>query len=155
VFPGDPDYYDNWVVNGPNSDWIARNAGTPNNGLGTYTRTFDLTGFDLSSVSIAGSWAIDDIGTLSLNGHEISSLLAPGPSAWATLTPFSVAAGSPFLNQGLNTLTITITASDNSLEGVRLEGALSETTTAVPEPSAMLLAGLGLLGMAPMVRRQK
>ena len=136
--PADPE----WMANGPNSDWITRNANTTANGLGTYTRVFDLSGLDLSTVSIHGSWAIDDRGTLSLNGHQLAQL----PNLrWDALAPFSVAPGASFLNPGLNTLAITITSTDTYLEAVRLQGGVS----VVPEPSAilMLLAGLIVIFM--------
>ena len=113
-----------WLADGPNSDWIARNANVTNNGAAPYTfnRTFDLAGYNLSSVLISGGWTIDDGGTLSLNGNQIAAL---GANNWGTLNSFSVPAGSAFLNQGLNTLTITITTSDEFLEAVRLEGGVT------------------------------
>ena len=144
VYPDNPDWFHGtgpadpeWMANGPNSDWIARNANTSANGLGTFTRAFDLSGLDLSNVSIHGAWAIDDRGTLSLNGHQLAAL----PNLrWDALTPFSVTPGASFLNPGLNTLTITITSTDTYLEAVRLEGGVS----VVPEPNTifMLIGGL-------------
>jgi len=145
VYPDNPDWFHGtgpadpeWMANGPNSDWIARNANTSANGLGTFTRTFDLSGLDPSNVSIHGAWAIDDQGTLSLNGHQLAAL----PNLrWDALTPFSVAPGASFLNPGLNTLTIKITSTDTYLEAVRLEGGVS----VVPEPSMVLMLMAGLI----------
>lgn len=147
VFPDNADWFHGtgpndpaWLPNGPGSNWIARDPHTSANGLGTYTRVFDLSGLDLSTVSITGAWAVDDVGTLSLNGNQIGQL----PNLrWDALTPFSIAPGSPLLHQGQNQLTIAITSSDNYLEGVRLEGSVS----IVPEPSAalMLVAGFILI----------
>ena len=119
------DWYSGWVADGPTSDWIARNANIANNGPAlpyTFYRTFNLTGYNLADVSISGSWAVDDAGTLSLNGHPIASL---GSGNYGSLSSFSVPAGSAFLNPGLNTLTITITSSDENLEGVRLVGSVT------------------------------
>jgi hypothetical protein len=145
VFPNNADWFHGtgpndpaWLANGPDSNWVARDPNTSANGLGMYTRVFDLTGLDLSQVSITGAWAIDDRGTLSLNGHQIGEL----PNLrWDALTPFSVASGSPILNQGQNELTISITNTDNYLEAVRLEGAVS----VVPEPSAAFMLVVGLI----------
>ena len=63
VFPGSPDWgppgggETGWVANDNNSDWIARDASTPyqSQGIATYSfyRTFDLTGYDLSTVIIS------------------------------------------------------------------------------------------------------
>jgi hypothetical protein len=144
VVPSSADWGPTWVNDGPNSNWIARNANVTDNGPAPYTfsTTFNLTGSNLAQVSLAGSWTIDDGGTLNLNGNQIGSL---SRGAWVTLNPFSVAAGSPFLNQGLNTLSITITDSDRGLEGVRLEGLVMGVAGAVPEPSTLVLGGTSLL----------
>lgn len=146
VFPDNADWTDGlsgpWVPNGPNSNWIARDANDPyGNGRGTYTRVFDLSALDPAMVAIEGKWSIDDHGFLSLNGHQISALNEGRP--WTSLHSFSIPAGSPFFNPGLNTLTITINETDTFLEAIRLEGAVS----AVPEPDAafMLVAGLIVL----------
>jgi hypothetical protein len=149
---GWPDW--EWFSDGPNSDWIARNANLFSNGYAPYTfyRTFDLSGYDLASASISGFWAIDDDGELSLNGNVISSLSEPNPQNWNTLHSFDVSAGSSYLNQGLNTLAITMTYSDNGVEGVRLEGYVS----AVPEPSVFVaLLSMGVAVLAFYARRQR
>ena len=137
VAPGGADWSAGyWQADGPNSDWIARNANLRNNGAAPYKfyRTFDLTGYNLSNVSISGSWAIDDTGTLNLNGHQIASLSADN------LTNFSLPTGSPFLNQGLNTLSITMTSDDQNLEAVRLEGSVTvgPLTTAITPATATI-----------------
>ena len=54
VTPSNADWYSGWVANGPNSDWIAWDPNTSANGLGIYTRTFNLSGYNLSTVSISG-----------------------------------------------------------------------------------------------------
>ncbi len=115
------------------------NADLANNGAAPYSfyRTFDLTGYNLAAVTLSGAWAIDDAGTLNLNGHQIASL---GGGNTGALNSFSIAAGSPFLNPGLNTLSITITSDDQSLEGVRFEGSVST----VPIPATSLFSGFTL-----------
>ncbi len=136
------DWYGGWVADGPNSDWIARNANVSNNGPAPYTfyRTFDLTGYNLADVSIAGAWTVDDGGTLYLNGHAIASL---NSGSWGSLNDFAIPAGSPFLNAGLNTLSITITQSDENFEGVNLEGSVNTSTTLALNAStgSWILAG--------------
>ena len=134
------DFYSGWIGDGPNSDWIARNANITNNGPApyTFTRTFDLTGYNLADVAISGAWTVDDGGTLNLNGHQIASL---GSGNWGMLDSFSVPAGSPYLNQGLNTLTITITESDDYLEGVNLEGNVTATPVTINLSTSSLAEG--------------
>lgn len=135
------DWYSGWLGNGPNSDWIALDANTNNNGQAPYTfsTTFNMTGYDLSTASLSGSWAIDDGGTLSLNGNSLGTL---GSGQWGALTAFS-APSSDFVS-GVNTLSITITDSDFNLEAVRLQGSVSASPlgTATPEPASLTLMGL-------------
>jgi hypothetical protein len=145
VFPNNADWYGGWVPNNTSStgsDWIARNANVADNGPAPYSFffTFDLA--DTTGASISGGWAIDDQGTLDLNGHQVSSL---GSGAWGGLTAFSDSNASDFVT-GLNTLEITITADDRFLEGVDLNGTLTGDVGAAPEPGTWLLmaGGLGL-----------
>ncbi|MGD0828983.1 MAG: PEP-CTERM sorting domain-containing protein [Desulfobaccales bacterium] len=140
------------MANGPDSNWIGITANKTNNGPAPYSfqYTFNLSSFVLSTVSLSGSWTIDDEGTLSVNDHVISTL---GNGNWVSLDNFSLAAGSGLLNQGLNTLDINMTSDDQYLEGGRLEGSI--TGTQVPEPCTMLLLGSGLAGLAGFRSRFK
>ncbi|HWB55149.1 MAG TPA: hypothetical protein VG722_13185 [Tepidisphaeraceae bacterium] len=150
VFSNNADWFGGWLSNGPNSDWIARRANVTDNGPAPYSfaRTFSLTGYDLSSVTISGSWTLDDQGTLSINGHQISSL---GNSNWGSMHSFTVPNAD--LVQGTNSLVITITSDDRFLEGVRLEGLVTGTA-AVPLPAAAY-GGLTLLGLLSIRSRKQ
>lgn len=142
-----------WAANGPNSDWICIDPTTLHNAPVipyTYYRTFNLAASELATAAISGFWGIDDAGEVRLNGTSIST----SPGDYAVTTPFSVAAGSSLFLAGPNTLTITMTASDNFWEAVRLEGTL--TGVAVPTPAAFVGGGalLGLLGARRLIRRK-
>lgn len=144
VTPSNPDWFAFWPANDAGSAWIAKDpASNGTNGLGTYSRVFDLTGADLSTVQLTGTWTVDDQGPLALNGHVIAAL---GWNEWQTgFRAFSVTDRSWF-NSGLNTLTISITTTDTFFEGVRLSGSVS-AAAAVPVPpgaaaGALLLGGL-------------
>ncbi len=140
VFPNNADW-GNWPADGPTSDWIARDANAARQGTApyTFTRTFDLTGYDLATVSLAGQWGVDDTGTLAVNGHMIDT----ETDGWNRFTPFVVAGAGGFLNQGLNTLTMTITASDNNIDGVRLDALLTTSAGLAAVVGSGITVGAG------------
>lgn len=130
-----------WPVNGPNSSWIAVDPDSVSgNGLMIFTRTFWVNTPATASIS-AGLWAIDDNGTLGLNGTIISSLSAP--TAYTQLNPTGTGSGD-FVH-GWNTLTMTTTSTDNFYEASRLEGYV--IGAGVPEPSTWAMMALGFFGL--------
>lgn len=156
VQSNDLDWSRSWLADGPDSDWITSNATVWTNGnpLPTYQIQFYLS--DTVGASFSGSWTIDDAGSISLNGHQIGSL---GIVSWGSLTPIG---GTPSadLVAGLNTLSISLSISDNFLEGVRFQGLVSgdgaSFTAPVPEPSSLVLfaAVVAGLGIAALRRRR-
>jgi hypothetical protein len=148
----DADWYGGWLPNGLDSSWIAPDPFIADNGPApyTFTRTFDLTGYDLSSVALSGLWTIDDEGTLALNGTTIATL---GDGNWGSLNAFTVAGTGAVFNQGLNTLTITMTYDDQYLEAVRLQGLVTGNQTTIPEPATWVLFGLGAAAVGVLRRR--
>lgn len=160
VFPGNGDYYGDWVANDQQGDWVAFDPNNlDHNATATFIRTFDLTGQNLADVYMQGLWTIDDVGYLALNGNLIDSLSgAPRTS----LHSFFVPAGSPFFQPGINVLTITITWTDVFYEGARLESGVAPPPPPpppppgqVPEPSALGLLGTGLTAIGVVVRRRR
>jgi hypothetical protein len=147
VTPSDADWYGGWVPNSLSSSWVAYDPGNCcDNGLGDYTTTFTLNAGDLATANITGAWTLDDSGVLLLNGNQIATL---GDGNWGALSPFAIAAGSPFFQLGTNTLEADITDSDSFLEGVNIQANLG--TAAVPEPTGVMLlftvvAALGIFG---------
>jgi hypothetical protein len=158
VYPNNADWFSGWIANGPSSDWIARNASITDNGPAPYTfsTTFDLTGLDPTTAEIFGSWAIDDQGSLALNGNTISTI---GNGDWGALTNFSVFSGSLFFLPGINTLSMTITADDDFLDAARLQGAVfanSLPPNGTPEPGSLaLFAGLTATGIGIAARKRR
>jgi hypothetical protein len=157
VGPHDADWSNYSIGNGRNSSWIAANPyDAYGNGYMTFTETFDVATPSTASIN-DGAWQIEDEGTLSLNGHLLSTLQNRD---WGYLQAFSTTA-SDFV-AGLNTLTMTVTDADYDDEGARLRGWLVDAGSAVPEaalvgagpdvPEAstwvMLLAGFAGLGLA-------
>ena len=63
-----------WGPNGPTSSWIAANPNDPRgNGAMTFTRTFDVSDPSIAAI-VNGSWVLDDLGTLFLNGNVLAIL---------------------------------------------------------------------------------
>lgn len=153
-----------WLGDSATSAWIG-----PNNDAddalegpeGSYRAetTFTLPGnADLSTVAITGMWATDNGGVdIFLNGN---SLLASGDlaatevsSAFGSFTPFSIQPDASLLVLGTNTLTFAwINGSgDPNPVGVRVD-ALTGSFLLVPEPNAVALALLGILGLVTLLR---
>lgn len=134
-----------WAANGPGSSWITVDPNSVGNAPTvpySYYRQFTLTPADLSSVSLTGTWGIDDGGDLRLNGNLLSTL----PADYSATTPFSANAGSGFFVPGVNVLTITMTSSDNFLEAVRLEGSVR--TASVPDAgSTLVMLNASMVGL--------
>ena len=102
-----------WVLNGPNSAWIAPQAdqsgaaypdgtyGGNSSGDYTYETSFNLTGQDLSKVFISGGWATDNTGTdILVNGASSGNA---NTVQFTALTPFILTATNGLV-AGPNTL---------------------------------------------------
>lgn len=137
-----------WISTTPNVFTGAGNA--------TYSQAFDLSAYDLSTVSIAGSFAIADgfLGVF-LNGVRLDGLPDVPVSAapWGTLQSFSITAGSVLLNAGGNTLEFRALVEDANYNGLYVDVSGSgRLIAAVPEPSTWALLATGLVGLAGVAR---
>ena len=121
------DWYSGWSADGPNSDWVAVNAATAVQPAAPYNfyRTFDLTGYNLFTVSLNATIYNDDSASVTLNGHQLYS---SGNNYSGTF--ISVSGTSGDFNPGLNTLITTMTSSDRNLDAVRLDGSVTVTPNA-------------------------
>ena len=89
-----------WLPNDSTSQWIWLTSDYSQNinAVWTFRTTFDLTGFDPSTVQIDGLVAVDNgLDGIKLNGISVSS---PSPS-FTSFNPFTIASG---FQQGVNTL---------------------------------------------------
>jgi hypothetical protein len=163
------------VANGADYFWIAPSAdqrfadpyvsGGEPEGMYFYQTTFDLTGLDPDTAVLAGSWAGDNAGEIFLNGVGTGNVLPltnGGQDAFNQFNAFSITDG---FVAGVNTLTFKITNADATGEswagndGENPTGVIAQFTRAeasavsVPEPTALLLFGAGLIGLG-LARRK-
>jgi hypothetical protein len=141
-----------WFANGPNSKWIAPYADPSNNSPGVpyiYETKFDLTGYKPGQTSISGFWSTDNNGLdILLNGHS-TGYTTPITSFYQ-FSPFSITSG---FHAGVNTLDFVVFNQPQDYgnpTGLRVEGNVYSVHTPVaptPEPSTLILAGLGGLGL--------
>ena len=90
-----------WLLNGPNSRWIGPMADQSvgnTEGDYIYQTTLDLTGYDLSKLTVLGGVAVDNTVTDVLVNGLSSGITAAG---FNSLTPFTITSG---LVAGVNTL---------------------------------------------------
>jgi hypothetical protein len=153
-----------WLPNttsGAASQWISpnqwqtepdvQNPPSPiGNVAGTYIYelTFDLTGLDPKNVSISGAWAVGSVGLLYLNSQYV--LGTTNINGAGSLSGFSIPAGSNF-SAGVNHLDFVV-ITGGPVTGLRVEGI----SVGIPEPSTVVLAGLGVVGLVlARVRRNR
>lgn len=144
-----------WVPNnttpGASAQWIAPNpvqvgdVAAPGNAAGSYVYevTFDL-GPNPSQESITGEWAASTYGLLFLNGVYVgNSTNLNGPTQ---LTPFSVPSTANFVS-GVNKLDFVVVNAAQGATGLYVGAISGSYTPGIPEPSSVVLAGLGIAGM--------
>lgn len=130
-----------WLADGPNSVWIAPQAdqsgttysdgtyGGNAEGSYTYETTFNLTGYDLSRVTISGSWGTDNEGTnIYVNG--ISSGITV--SGFNPLSPFTLTSTNGLV-AGTNTLDFFVQNDPSTPNPTGLRVDLRLLVTLLPE----------------------
>ncbi|MDX2191830.1 MAG: PEP-CTERM sorting domain-containing protein [Gemmatimonadales bacterium] len=118
-------------------------------------RTFDLSGYTLSSVSLDLAWRVADVRW----GVYLNGVLLPSSQIGNFGFSFGeqLQATSGF-NQGLNTLELRGSSVNSIYDGFWLGGAVRGDyvpPTTVPEPSTYVLLGTGLAGVFAVARRRR
>jgi hypothetical protein len=151
---------DYWFENNSTSKWLAI---SPSQGTtydpsadGTYTWTLNFnigSQYNASTAAFSGHFAADNKATAYLNGHEIGTT---GGFSAADFRSFSATTG---FNTGNNVFSVVVTnlaQNGGNPTGLRVEFDQSHVA-AVPEAEtyAMMLAGLGMLGVVARRRKAK
>jgi len=143
-----------WNVSGAgNAQWIGasiNDSGLPPAGTQySFNATFNLGSVTPSTV-LTITWAIDDGGTLYVNGHQVSTLTTPGYG-----TPAQFVVPNADLNAfGSNTVVATMASSDDANnDGMILYATV--TGSPVPAPAALLLFGPGFAALVLVRKRLK
>ena len=154
-----------WINNVTNPNATFPN-GTPNgwnnNPYTVIRRTFDLTGYDLSTVGLNGIWRVaDGIQGAFLNGNLLftSPAYIPFPNQnipnWTTDHPFSVVTGSPFFVAGVNTLEFQTETINGIYDGLYLNAVVDgRLIPTAPEPASLGLLATGVLALVRVRRRR-
>ena len=109
--------------------------------------TFDLTGYDLSTVELAGRWGVDNYGEIFLNGTSIGGLLSQlDMSNFTTLHDYGTVDDGLFLS-GVNVLQFSVNDAGGQA-GFRATAVVTADLAAVPLPAGAALLGLGLGALA-------
>ena len=146
-----------WVPNDANSAWIGFKDSGDTSPHGTYTfeTTFDLTGYDPSTASLIGRWAMDQLGSLYLNGVLEQSVPDGNWNAGVNPTLNCFTISSDFV-AGMNVLTFSGPFPDG-FDGLRVEPmTLTATPSGVPDSgSTAMLLSVGLAGLSWFRRKIK
>ena len=109
--------------------------------------SFDLTGYDLSTVAFDGIWRVADNSLgIYLNGDLIAGTTIG--FAWLTDHALNVAMGSLSFVQGLNVLEVRANSVNSSWDGLWMNGMVtgrSNGTVSAPASLGLVLLGLGLV----------
>jgi hypothetical protein len=140
------------------SQWIGPDTADGSNYSGgvytlDYQTTFDLTGYDPSTVTLTGQWSTDNIGSdILINGVSTGN----ASSDFSQWYSFTISSG---FVPGVNSLDFNW-ENQGGPGGLRVEfssltGDPMASSSSAPEPGSRLLMGLGVVVAGLVARRRK
>ncbi len=154
-YPIDPSSSSPWLLDDSLSAWIG-----PNNDYYTHSVEGDYiyrTTFSLPAsvtVVISGQWSADNGGVdILLNGASTGNATSDPVVAFENWTPFTIQATG---NQGINDLDFVVHNYPSSFPPyTTATGLRVEITSAIPEPSILVLLTIGFITLLAYTRRQR
>jgi hypothetical protein len=117
-----------------------------------YRTSFDLSGFNPSTVLIQGQWATDNFGSdIKVNGHSTGNA-SPGFSGF---TSFTLSGGSGFFVPGINYLFFDWGSSGGPGGVAVVFTSATADAAPIPEPASLVLLGVGLATLGLAGRRKR
>jgi hypothetical protein len=134
--------------------WASANGVAGTNSPYTFQLQFDLTNFNPNTVVISGSWGVDNLGSIELNGAPAigtGALSLTNSDNFVSPNAFTITAG---FHSGINTLDIQATDL-GVVGGLDITALVATGTPVVPLPASawLLLSGLGALGTCLRMKR--
>lgn len=152
-----------WIttpIDGSEWIWDAALVVPPGGNFGgpvSFAVSFSLAGYELSTASLSGFFAVDDVVTITLNDYLIGAdvdAYNPPPANWAGYQAYGTSDTSYF-NAGVNTLKFTVYNTGGYPAGLNATVLVEATPSAVPVPAALPLLGGAIAGLGLIRRRQK
>jgi hypothetical protein len=129
--------------------WLTSTGyGAVANKVYTFEQTFDLTGYDPSTAVLSGKWAIDNSGSLKLNGATPVGTGGLSVNSYNPLVPFTLTGG--FVS-GINKLDFLVI--DAGEPGGWAVSGLTLTAAPIPEPSTLEMTLSGVVLLVAMRKR--
>jgi hypothetical protein len=142
-----------WIGNTGSSSWISPATNTFGGpGPFTYHTSFSLAGLNPGTAVITGSIAIDDEGSIFLNGVDVFDSVSTFAAPWSFFQTFTISSG--FI-AGINTLDIVVPNDIETANDGPTGLQLSLSGTAIPEPASLGLLALALGAFGASRRRSK
>jgi hypothetical protein len=134
-------------------DAVSPTGATTSSSSAIYAYSFNETDASIGAATLSGSYAADDnIGMIWLNGNVLTGLLPGTFTSATTLAPINI---SSYLTTGSNTLYIEDVNTNGGPSGVLFSFNISNTLSAVPEPSSIAMVSIAGLMAAGFYARRK